>query len=342
MKRVLSVLALVVAGCATPDVSMVQDVPGYNSWPMVQSLGSRLVCAYSRGTAHWIEDPARGVFVRHSDDGGRTWSPESKIVDYEKTGEVTIGKGLDDGGAMLLWVRCWGPGRHHELYRSVDGIKFEKFAVPTLDPMPMQITDIIHVPGVGMMSLWFSDGYRADKDKSWGTLVSADGGRTWTQRTIEKGLARADWPTEPSGIWLGNGRILVIARSEAETRYQFQLVSTDSGKTWRKFRTNITDVAESTPSLLFDAESGLVTNYYYQRGAKKLKRRVARADFIFEHPTEWPEPEVLFEGREKRAYDAGNVNATTLGDRHCAATYTGSETDTSVVVVIAEAPGRDR
>ena len=29
--------------------SVVQDCPGYNSWPMVQAIGNRLVCAYSRG-----------------------------------------------------------------------------------------------------------------------------------------------------------------------------------------------------------------------------------------------------------------------------------------------------
>ena len=338
MRVILFLLAFAFAiTCGgAPVVSTVQDVPGYNSWPMVQALGKRLVCAYSRGTAHRIEDPVRGVFVRYSDDGGRTWSPEAKIVDYEKTGEVTIGKGLDENGAMLLWVRCWGPDKHHELYRSVDGEKFEKLAVPALDPVPMQITDIIHVPGIGMMSLWFSDGYRANADKSWGTLVSADGGRSWTQHTVENGLERADWPTEPSGVWLGNGRILVIARSEGSTRHQFQLVSKDSGKTWRKYRTNITDVAESTPSLIFEAESGQVFNYYYQRGAKKLKRRVAKAEFVFDHPSEWPEPEELFEGWEKRAYDAGNVNVTTLGDRHCAATYTGSEKDTSVLLIAAE------
>ena len=86
----LSAFAISITCGGVPVVSTVQDVPGYNSWPMVQALGQRLVCAYSRGTAHWIEDPVRGVFVRHSDDGGRTWSPETKVVDYEKPGEVTI------------------------------------------------------------------------------------------------------------------------------------------------------------------------------------------------------------------------------------------------------------
>ena len=90
------------------DVRVVQDVPGYNSWQMIQSVGDRLVCAYSRGSAHTIHEGKRDVFARYSDDGGRTWSEEITVADSPEYGEVTIGKGLDKNGAMLCWVRCWG------------------------------------------------------------------------------------------------------------------------------------------------------------------------------------------------------------------------------------------
>ena len=90
------------------DVRVVQDVSGYNSWQMIQALGSRLVCAYSRGSAHTIHEGKRDVFARYSDDGGRTWSEEITVADSPEYGEVTIGKGLDKNGAMLCWVRCWG------------------------------------------------------------------------------------------------------------------------------------------------------------------------------------------------------------------------------------------
>ena len=50
---------------------------------------------------------------------------------------------------------------------------------------------------------------------------------------------------------------------------------------------------ESTPSLIYDPKTGLVSNYYYQRGVKKLKRRVVDAAFIFDRPESWPEPEAL-------------------------------------------------
>ena len=43
--------------------SVVQNCPGYNSWPMVQAIGTRLVCAYSRGWGHNIFEEGRGVYA---------------------------------------------------------------------------------------------------------------------------------------------------------------------------------------------------------------------------------------------------------------------------------------
>ena len=118
------------------------------------------------------------------------------------------------------------------------------------------------------------------------------------------------------------------------------MTSTDGGKTWTKARTNIGDVRESTPSLIYDPKTGLVANYYYHRGARKLKRRVAKADFIFTHPDAWPEPEVLAEGFEPRIYDAGNVKATRLqGKTDCCAWYTGTQSNATVVVTVVPVPG---
>ena len=42
----------------------VQAEPGYNSWPMIQTLGSSLICVYSKGKAHLIDEPCRGVYAR--------------------------------------------------------------------------------------------------------------------------------------------------------------------------------------------------------------------------------------------------------------------------------------
>ena len=159
-----SVMLSGLSGMDDMDNIVVQDCPGYNSWSFVQTLGSRLVCVYSRGSAHTIDEPARGVYVRTSDDGGKTWSEENVVCNLPDCGGVPSGKGFDQNGNMLLWIRHAGgnyPVRlRHELYESADGIRFSRIAQPVLDPMPMQISDIIHVPGVGLLSLWFAGRYR--------------------------------------------------------------------------------------------------------------------------------------------------------------------------------------
>lgn len=317
-------------------VSTVQPAPAYNSWPMIQTVGKKVVCAYSRGSAHTIAEGARGVYARTSADGGTVWGPEVEVVNDPSVGEVTVGKGRDEQGRMLLWVRRWGARRGHDLYRTADGSSFEKIASPDFAPMPMQVTDVFHVPGKGLVSLWFSGHYRNKKSgHAWGTLTSADNGQTWVQRTVEKDLPLAEWPTEPCAVSFADGRILALARSEEAAGCQFQLTSTDAGLTWTRAKTNIRDVRASTPSLLLDEKTGRLFNYYYQRGAKKLKRRTVSADFIFSRPEMWPPPETLAYGAEKRAYDAGNVNAVACGASHLLALYTGSTTDTAVFAVAA-------
>ena len=316
---------------------VVQDVKGYNSWPMIQSVGDRLICTYSRGSAHTINEGVRDAYARVSTDGGRTWSPEVKFAADPQVGEVMIGKGVDNDGAALFWVRCLGrPRSHHDLYRTTDGVAFEKIAEPVLDPFPMQITDVFKLPGGKLMSLWFATNYKqGEKSSSWGTLTSADNGRTWEQKAVEAGLEKGELPTEQSAVYLGNGRILAIARTEdggGSTASQFQLASTDDGATWTRVRTNIRDVQASTPSLIYDAEKGIVYNYYYERGRKVIKRRVARVDDVWNDPLAWPDGEAVAVGDEERPHDAGNVNAGAFGGRHCLAYYSGTHADTTVYV----------
>lgn len=320
---------------------VVQDTPGYNSWPMIGVAGSTLVCTYSRGAAHSIGSGERGVYAKTSTDGGRTWTEETCVVNRPQFGEVTIGSGVNSKGDMLLWVRCYGAQKQHELFKTTDGVHFESISVPTLDPMPMQITDIIAVPTVGLMALWFAGNYQNDDYNAWGTLVSNDDGVTWCQHTIEKAVPKADWPTEPSPVYLGDGKILVIARTEfnggSAERAQFQLQSSDYGKTWQKLRSNIADVAFSTPSLKYDAASGMLCTYYYQRGRGILKRRTAHVDDVWNKPLNWSVAEPV--GLGSRAFfDAGNVNVATNGNKHYMAYYSGEGANTSVLVQSIDAP----
>ena len=328
----MSILGLVGAAGAGQDVR-VTDGSGYSSWPMIQAISNRLVCVYSRGTKHDIGEGVRGAYVRTSDDFGATWSKEAPLANDPVDCEVPIGKGLDAAGAALFWVRCYGSKeKHHDLYRTADGVTFEKIAAPRLDPLPMQITDVFRVPE-GLMCLWFAGDYSERPVNSWGTMLSTDNGRTWTQRTVERDLVRVDWPTEPSAVCLGDGRILVVARTEwTDGRQgQFQIISRDWGRTWLRARTNILDVKASTPSLILDPKNGLVSNYYYDRLKGLLRRRVVRAADIFDHPSDWPASEVLARGSDA-PWESGNANATVCGGSHFVAYYSGHFPVTDVYV----------
>jgi len=316
---------------------VVQDVSGYNSWPMMQAIGNKLVCVYSRGGGHTIGEDSRAVYARTSTDGGKTWTPETVVADTPGYGEVPVGKGLDSSGAMLLWLRRVGKEWHQDLYRTTDGVTFTLVATPELDVRPMQITDVISVPKVGLMSLWFAGDYGDKPTNAWGIVTSDDNGMTWKQTVVESDLPKSEWPTEPSGVYVGDGKILVVARTETGPN-QFQIVSTDYGATWKREQTNISDVLCSTPSLVFDEETGLLSNYYYHRGKGLLRRRVVSAEHIFNHPNEWPASEVVATG-SKVTFDAGNVNATVIGDNHYLSFYSGKTPDTTVFVSEVPAPG---
>lgn len=322
---------------APAEPLVVQDVSGYNSWPMMQAIGDKLVCTYSRGSKHTVNEDARAVYSRASLDGGKTWGDEVTIANTPDYGEVTVGKGLDSTGAMLLWVRRVGKGWHHDLYRSTDGETFTLLATPKLEVQPMQITDVFEVEKVGLMALWFAGNYSEDPVHSWGYMTSGDDGATWTQTTVESGLLKKDWPTEPAAVYLGNGRLLGIARTEMGGQPQYQMVSTDYGKTWTRKRTNIADTKASTPSLILDRETGLLSNYYYERGRGILRRRVVDPDLVFDHPLKWPDSEAVGIG-SPIAWDSGNANATLIGDTHFVSFYSGKDPDTKVLVSKLPAP----
>ena len=316
------------------ETRVVAREPGrYESWPFVETLGSRIVVAYSDGERHNAGERGRGVLAKVSDDGGGTWSEPVAVVRSPDLGASAVGKGRDNEGRMLLWTRVYGgekPG--FTLFRTADGRAFERVShLPFFGRGP-QIMDVVNVDG-RLVSLFFTGDYKTPETFSWGVLSSDDDGATWTHRTVESGMPLAEWPTEPSAVHLGNGRILAIGRTEVDGGRLFSLVSEDGGETWTKSRTNIGDVMRSTPTLLFDPETGLVTLYYYERGRRLLKRRMASAEYVFADPDAWPEPEIVAIGDESRATDAGNPNAAVLGRRHLVVWYSGPKRPDATVYV---------
>ena len=336
IRAFLMLLVILASAAHAQQVYEVDGTPGYNCWPMIQSVGDRIVCIYTIGKAHNPWEKGRAAYAKYSDDGARSWS-EKILIDYNADyGTSSIGKGTDSQGNALFWIRRLDTDFRMALYRTSDGKHFQLLSTPYLNPKPMQITDIFHTPE-GMACLWFSDDYSHERaNKSWGILISKDDGQTWEQRVIESGLRIDEWPTEPSVVVYGDGRLLAIARSEGGTGNQFQLTSTDWGKTWSKHRTNISDVLESTPTLILDKKSDQIYNYYYQRGPGLLKLRTANAQYIFSAPQAWNEAQVIAQGGTQRPYDSGNANAVAYKDKHYITYYSGDSINCKVVVAVSK------
>jgi hypothetical protein len=89
--------------------------------------------------------------------------------------------------------------------------------------------------------------------------------------------------------------------------------------------------------LILDAKTGLLSNYYYERGRGILRRRVVDPNRVFDHPLSWPGSKAVTTG-SKVTFDAGNANATVIGDTHFVSFYSGKAPDTSVCVSEIAAP----
>ena len=68
-----------------------------------------------------------------------------------------------------------------------------------------------------------------------------------------------------------------------------------------------------------------------------LKRRVANAQEIFDNPLNWGTPEIVAFASAV-GFDAGNVNATKIGNTHYLAYYSGDRKQAEVVLSTAPAP----
>ena len=301
----------------------------YTAWPFISVVNDKFICLYTRVNSH--EDYNSGVICAKTSDDGVLWEKEKIILSNGTTRTSVTGKGKSTNGkVMLFWVRTNETPTKYELYGIThDGI-VSKIAAPTFDFGYGHIGDIIFVPNLGLMS--FYNTY--DTNRSWGIVVSADGGSTWTSTKIETCTANSECPVEISGAYIDNGKILAIGRKDIDgnTRAQFQIQSSDYGKNWTKQYTNITDIALSTPSIIYNESTKEISNYYFQRG-KALRVRKDNVDNVWDNPTNWPESEIIAKGYGNME-DEGNVNATEYKGNHFITYYNGNSTRTGIYEVI--------
>lgn len=301
---------------------------GYNAFPFIGTVNNKLVCVYSIGKNH-TDNTNVDIFVKTSPNGV-IWSKAKKIISTENVRDTITGLGHDSLGIIYFWNRKGTPVNadcSFDLYKTSDGIVFTKKSHLVFDIKPSHIGDALFIPTVGVIS--FYNTYRANRN-SYGYVLTKDGGETWSQIEIANPSTQSDTPTEISGTYIGNGKILALGRSE-DSAAMFQIQSSDFGKTWETKITNITDVYLSTPTLIYD-DDGYITVYYYNRADGKLKKRKAIASTVFESATSWGEPSNIASGSVGQ--DAGNANSVKFNNNIIVVYYSGTDTETSVIDVI--------
>lgn len=301
---------------------------GYNAFPFIGVVKDKLVCVYSVGKNH-TDNTSVDIFAKTSPNGV-IWSKAKKIISTENVRDTITGLGHDSLGIIYFWNRKGTPVNadcSFDLYKTSDGIVFTKKSSPVFDIKPSHIGDALHIPTVGIIS--FYNTYRATRN-SYGYVLTKDGGETWSQIEIASPTTQSDTPTEIYGVYIGDGKIIALGRSE-DSAAMFQIQSNDYGKTWETKKTNITDVYLSTPTLIY-GDDGYITVYYYNRADGKLKKRRAIASTVFENPSSWGEPSNIASGAVGQ--DAGNANSVKFNGNNIIAYYSGTDTETSVIDVI--------
>ena len=302
----------------------------YNAWPFIAPFNDKLICVYTKSTSH--SAPASGDIYQIVSDNGVVWSEEKKIVGTANKRDTVTGIGNDEDGNILIWNRIGGTSypEKFELYKSTDGETYTKIMESNFDSDCSHIGDIKFIDDVGLVCFWNT--YQHSTSKI-GTLVSADGGLSWTKATIATYTTVSNCPTEISFVYLGDGKYLAMGRSEVNDP-MYQIQSEDNGITWSVAQTNISDVVLSTPSLVYNANTGNVDIYYYSRGNGQLKRRTATANTVFASPTSWPSAVGIAYGATGE--NAGNANATAFGDSQAVVYYSGDGSTTNIYDVMLE------
>ena len=299
----------------------------YSAWPMISIANNKLVCLYTRINYH--EDYSGSVICTKTSTNGVIWGEEKILLTNSSTRTSITGKGII-GDKALFWLRTNGSPTKYELYSMDNSGTFIKISNPTFDFDYAHIGDIINIPSVGLLS--FYNTY--ETNRKWGVIVSTDNGVTWNQTYEEVCSSNSECPTEISGVYLQDGKILAIGRKDinGNTNAQFQIQSNDYGRTWSITYTNITDIALSTASLIYNSETNEISNYYFDRGTA-LKVRKNNVNDIWDNPTNWSNSEKLV-NTCGNVQDEGNVNAIEYNGNHIVTYYSGNSTNTGIYEII--------
>lgn len=301
---------------------LLTDKASYQSWPVIARVGATVVVAYASGAAqHQTEDDTRGVYVLRSLDDGATWSQPIPVVNSATADESTFGIGTNSAGDLLLWVRIVSGGFNNVCYASTDsGLTWTLRAAPTFLAQPILVGPIVACGGL-LYAPCHSGPESGVVQRSWGHLVSADDGATWTQVILGTAETDALWPVESRYHVSDDGqRIVAIARTKVDAAPLWTYCSPDGGVTWTSAAaTNIVDQA-NTPTAIVGPDDNLMI-VYMDRVAGRLRARASTFDAAYTDPT-WPASSVVGYGTTWPA-DNGYPHAIRHGDGALVVWYSG-------------------
>ena len=315
----------------------------YNAWPFITTFKDMIVCLYTRAFDH-EGIGTRKVYAQYSYDGV-AWSKERLVIDNVAALGAITAIGNDSNGNIVAWLRNGLFGNTHELYRSTDGYTFTKIADgPETNEFEIEgFTSIIHIPDYpntenGCLMSFFCTYYlQNQKPSRWGIAISTDNGLTWSIEVKWQETDAFACPMETNGVYLGNGKILAMARRDIEgTPYTLHHIQSDDyGVTWTLSNSNVNQQS-STPSLLYNSNENKITVFYVLRNNYDNKLCILEnvsVNTIWGNPKAWPEKRVI---NVMKTYDGGQVNATEFNNKKFAAVYAGSKTEDGIYITMIQ------
>lgn len=322
---------------AVAAATLVSAGDSYESWPVITACpNGDTVIIYGDGTVHATPTVTRQIMAVRRPAGSGVWGAPYTLIDTVDDDSV-FSVGPDGLGNLLVIARQNnGSDWKHYTYRSTDNLAtVSQVAEIVVSPIPVLISPIVNVAGVGLMAHVHQGGGEpaAVVTKAHGVILSTDNGGSWTYTQIATGLTDANWPVEARFLDLGGGEVLGIARNQTIGGPLFQMHRT-SGGVWTVQATNIVDGRQTPTALLLNGD--VLTAYYYDRNSGKLRRSVSSLAAVLASPLAWARSEVVATGAAS-ALDAGYPHAVVRDGNHLVTYYSGAAPTTGIYVVELDA-----
>ena len=188
-------------------------------------------------------DPRNGVFLQRSQDEGGTWSALERLdFGFPKGGDtralVPTELMVHDGRCTLYFATHDGTFGGWKSWSVASDDSCKTWGSPL--PLPGRLHDRTFIRNLvvardGRLLLPFQHYEDAPRSAPVnGILISADGGRTWSERgniRLTENRAYQGW-AENNVVELRDGRIAMIIRADSLGGVLYQAESTDGGLTW--------------------------------------------------------------------------------------------------------------